>query len=143
MATHSAESHNSTVRSSGKVGRNSAPLSVARLAACSLAKRLCLPLTFRNLYVIEMAIEAERTYAENYNWDMERSLAFEQKRKPNPTGPVSVSRAAATIMEGAILALEMGECVNYFWFEDCCWRRPKLSFKDRDYLHERARRGGL
>ena len=118
MDTQSAASHNSAVRSSGKVGKNRVPLSVARLAACRFAKCLGLPLTFRNLYVIELAIEAECQFSK-----------------------VTVAKAAAIIMDGASAARSLGECVNYFWFEDCCWRHPKLSFKQRDdlWMREKAR----
>jgi hypothetical protein len=114
MATQPAASHNSAARSSGKLRRNRAPLSVARLAACRFAKCLGLPLTYRNLYVIELAIEAESNFSQ-----------------------VTIAKAASIIMDGALAALEMRECVNYFWFEDCCWRHPKLSFKERDELRMR------
>jgi hypothetical protein len=114
MDTQSAASHNPAVQSSGKVRRNSAPLSVARLAACRFAKCLGMPLSYRNLYIIELSIEAESNFSK-----------------------VSIAKAAAVIMDAAQAALEMGECVNYFWFEDCCWRHPKLSFKERDDLRMR------
>lgn len=104
---------NSPARGSGKTGRK-APLSVARLAACRFAKCLGLPLTYRNLYVIELALEAESNYSQ-----------------------VSIAKAAAIILDSAQAALRTGECVNYFWFEDCCWRNPKLSYKERDDLRMR------
>lgn len=116
MATQQVESHNPAVRSSGKVRRNSAPLSVARLAACRFAKCLGLPLTYRNLYIVELSIEAESNFSQ-----------------------VGIARAAATILDSAVAARDMGVCVNYFWFEDCCWRQPKLSFKERDDLRMREK----
>jgi hypothetical protein len=115
MDSQQAASHNPAVRSSGKVGKNSAPVSVARLAAIRFAKCLGLPLTYRNLYVIELALDAESSFSQ-----------------------VSIAKAAAIILDGAIAARTMGECVNYFWFEDCGWRQPKLSFKQRDDLRMRA-----
>lgn len=114
MATQQAASHNPAVRSSGKVGKNSAPLSVASLAAIRFCKCLPLPLSFRNLYIVELSIEAESNFSQ-----------------------VSIAKAAAIIMDGAIAAREMGECVNYFWFEDSGWRQPKLSFRQRDELLNR------
>lgn len=81
------------------------------MAACSFAKCLGLPLTYRNLYVIELAIEAESNFRQ-----------------------VGIAKAAALILDSAQAAIEMGECVNYFWFEDCCWRHPKLSYRERDDL---------
>lgn len=143
MGTQEAAFHNPAVRSSGKVRRNSTPLSVARLAACRFAKCLGLPLTYRNLYVIELAIEAEVVFAEQYNRELAQFLAREEGQPMKQPVPVSIAQAAATIMDGAISARERGECVNYFWFEDCGWRQPKLSFKERDDLRFRARYRGL
>ena len=45
----------------------------------------------------------------------------------------------ATIMDAAQADLTIGVCVNYFWFGDCCWRHPKLSFKQQDELLLRRR----
>jgi hypothetical protein len=103
----------SGARGSGKTRRNS-PLSVARLAACRFLKCLGMPTSYRNLYIVELSLEAESDFSH-----------------------VSIAKAAAIIMDAAQAALQMGECVNYFWFEDCCWRHPKLSYKERDDLRMR------
>lgn len=116
MDTQSEESHNPAVRSSGKVRNNRAPLTVARLAACRFCKCLGFPLTYRNLYVVELALEAESNFSQ-----------------------VGIAGAAKIIMDAAMLDLQDGRCVNYFWFEDCCWRHPKLSFKEQDYLRTRGK----
>lgn len=120
VASQSRASHNPGARSSGKAGNNRAPLSVARLAAIRFAKCLGLPHSFRNLYIIELAIDAESNFSQ-----------------------VTIARAAAIIMDGAIAARESGECVNYFWFEDCGWRHPKLSYKERDEMRFHIRYRGL
>jgi len=115
MGTQGKESHNSGVRASGNSNHLHATksqrfrMTEAKIAACHLAKRLCLPLTFRNLYVIELAIEAEITFSS-----------------------ISVQEAANQIADYAIAARETGEHVDYFWFEDCGWRYRKLSFRERD-----------
>jgi hypothetical protein len=90
-----------------------------RAAACRLLKWLGLPLTFRNLYVVELAIAAEVGLASS-----------------------TIEQAVEEISSQAQAARELGVVVNYFWFEDCGWRFPKLSFKERDDLRmrEMARR---
>ena len=114
MATQATAFHNSGARSSGKPRRNSTPVSVARLAACRFLKCLGMPLSFRNLYIVELSIEAESAFSQ-----------------------VTIAKAAAIILDAAQLDLELGRCVNYFWFEDCCWRMPKLTFKEQDDLRFR------
>ena len=69
--------------------------------------------TFRNLYIVQLAIETEVNISS-----------------------ASIEQAADQIIADAIVARQMGEHVDYFWFEDCCWRFPKLSFKERDRLRE-------
>lgn len=88
----------------------------AMQAAIHLAKSLGLPHTFRNLYVYEKAIEAESDFSK-----------------------LSLSQAADRIIADGRVALRMGECLDYFWFEDCCWRNPKLSFSERDELRMREK----
>lgn len=87
-----------------------------RAAACRLLKRLGLPLTFRNLYVVELAIEAEIALSSN-----------------------SIQQIVDEIAEQAEAARSLGEPVNYFWFEDCGWRYRKLTFKERDEMRLRRR----
>jgi hypothetical protein len=84
-------------------------------AAIRLAKSLGLPLTHRNLYVIAKAIEAESNF-----------------------GGGGMGRAVETIRDGALAEAVRGGELNYFFFEDCRWRYPKLSFKERDDLRMRA-----
>lgn len=98
MGTQAEAFHNPAVRSSGKVRRNRFVMSEAKAAACRLAKRLALPLTFRNLYVIELAIEAEASRCG------------------------SISEAVEIIFEPAMDELFRGRVVNYFFFEDARWR---------------------
>ena len=105
-------------RKSGKPRQNSGPASVFRLAACRLLKCLGMPRSFRNLYIVELALEAETDFSR-----------------------CGVARAAATIFECAQAARAMGECVNYFWFEDSGWRQPKLSYKQRDEIMLRSKLG--
>lgn len=92
--------------------------------ACRLAKRLGLPLTFRNLYVIDAAIAAESEFLN-----------------------VDPREAADTIIEGAIEHAERGEEINYFFFEDCRWRYPRLTWAEKEAIAERqlrrARDGSL
>lgn len=103
------ESHNSDARASGKVGRNCAPMSEARTAACRLAKCLGLPRSFRNLYIIELAIETE----------VELSSC-------------SIDEATTEIIEQARAARSTGIFVNYHWFEDAGWQFHRFTFKERD-----------
>lgn len=92
-------------------------MTVAKLAAIRMAKCLALPLTFRNLHVIELALEAESQFAK-----------------------VSITKAADTILQCAMAQSDIGEAINYFWFEDGCWRQRRLSFKERDEIRFQRRR---
>ncbi len=87
----------------------------AKAAAIGLAKRLCLPLTFRNLYVIELALEAES----------------------GSSPQLTLQQITQEIFEQAEAARRLGEQVNYFWFEDCGWRFRKITFKERDEMRLR------
>lgn len=120
MDTQSAASHNPAVRSSGKAGKNRFSMTEAKAAACRLAKCLGLVPTFRNLYVIELAITAESQFSST-----------------------SIQQATDQIIADAHNARETGEHVDYFWFEDECWRHPKLSYQERDELRFRIRYQGL
>jgi hypothetical protein len=91
-------------------------MSEARIAACRLIKILGLVPSFRNLYIVELAIASESQFAS-----------------------IPIQQATDEIIQIARVALQMGECLDYFWFEDCCWRHPKLSFKERDELRMRQR----
>jgi len=111
--------HNSGADSSEKAAEN-APrkrfvLNGLMQAAIRLAKSLGLPLTHRNLYVIAKAIEAESNFRQ-----------------------ISTGAAVETIRDGAMAEAVRGGELNYFFFEDCRWRYPKLSFKERDDLRMRA-----
>ena len=114
MATQSRASHNPALRSSGKAGNNRFAMTDAKAAACRLVKCLGLVPTFRNLYVIELAITAESEFSST-----------------------SIEQATDQIIAAAHSAREMGEHIDYFWFEDECWRHPKLTFKERDDLRMR------
>jgi hypothetical protein len=91
-------------------------MSEARIAACGLLKRLGFPLTFRNLYVAELAIEAETALSSN-----------------------SLQQVTEEIFSQAEAARSMGVTVNYFWFEDCGWRFHKFTFQERDEMRMRAK----
>jgi hypothetical protein len=91
-------------------------MSEAAIAACRLAKTLGLVSTFRNLYIYEMAITSESNFSS-----------------------ISIPEAMHLIIAEAREALERGECLDYFWFEDCRWRHPKLSFSERDDLRMREK----
>jgi hypothetical protein len=86
----------------------------ARIAACRLIKTLGLVPSFRNLHIVELAISSESEFSS-----------------------ISIREATDEIIRIAQVALGMGECLDYFWFEDACWRHPKLSFKERDELRDR------
>ncbi|HEX4284659.1 MAG TPA: hypothetical protein VHZ28_06170 [Terracidiphilus sp.] len=118
MATHSAASHNPAVRSSGKVRSSRFAMTEAKIAACRLVKSLGLVPSFRNLHIIELAITAESNFSS-----------------------ISIQQATDQILHEARVGLECGESLDYFWFEDCRWRNPKLSFKERDEkrMREKAR----
>lgn len=83
-------------------------------AAIGLAKRLGLPRTFRNLYVIEAAIQAEKEFR-----------------------GCSIAEAAEEIHAGAMAAAERGDAVNYFFFEDCRWRYLPLTWAEKENLARR------
>jgi hypothetical protein len=116
--------HNSPADSSEKSAENSAlsvetlaprrkrsAMTEARKAALRLVKTLGLVASFRNLYIVELSITAESEFAS-----------------------ISTEEAAGEIIRCGRAALQLGECLDYFWFEDSCWRNPKLSFKERDEL---------
>lgn len=88
----------------------------AMQSACRLVKTLGLVPSYRNLYVIELAIRAEASFS-----------------------TISVQEATDRIITTGRSALQMGECLDYFWFEDACWRHPKLSFQERDEMRVRAK----
>jgi signal recognition particle subunit SEC65 len=77
-------------------------------SAVRLAKSLGLPLTHRNLYVIEKAIEAEKNFRQ-----------------------VEIGAAVEIIRDGAMAEAVRGGELNYFFFEDCRWRYPRLSAAER------------
>ena len=116
--------HNSRADSSEKTAENSPRkrfvLNGLMQAAIRLAKSLGLPLTHRNLYVIAKAIEAESNFRQ-----------------------ISTGAAVEVIRDAAMAESVRGGELNYFFFEDCRWRYPKLSFKERDAkrLREEARVG--
>jgi hypothetical protein len=83
----------------------------SKAAACRLIKHLGLVPSFRNLHIVELAITSESNYSS-----------------------ISLQEATDRIIDLARIALLGGECLNYFWFEDCCWRNPKLSYRERDKL---------
>lgn len=85
--------------------------------ACRLVKTLGLVPSFRNLYIVELAISAESTFAS-----------------------ISLQEAADDIIESArICRHKLHHCIDYFWFEDSCYRQPKLTFKHQDDLRMRER----
>lgn len=116
MATQSAAFHNPGVRSSGKVRRNRFAMTPAMAQACRLVKTLGLVPSFRNLYIVELSVTAESNFSS-----------------------LSLQEATDRIIAIAQTALQCGECLDYFWFEDCCWRNPKLSFSERDDLRMREK----
>jgi hypothetical protein len=109
MDTQSAASHNSAVRSSEKVGRNSAlPL------AGQIARQLGMPESWPNVQAIKLAILAEAGYSD-----------------------ISIAQAAALIVSAAhdftivrpdrynfqaAALLRKSNVINRFWFEDSLWR---------------------
>lgn len=82
--------------------------------ACLLCKQLPIVQSHANLYIVDLAIQTE-----------------------SESSSISLQEARSRIVEIARVARETGECVNYQWFEDCCWQYPKLSFKERDELRLR------
>lgn len=88
----------------------------AMAQACRLIKTLGLVPSFRNLYVIELAITAESDFSST----------------PLP-------QATDQIISDARSGRQMGEHIDYFWFEDECWRHPKLTFKQRDEIRMREK----
>ncbi len=125
--------HNSRPVSSKKSAENSAfsvdspeprrkrfAMSEAMQAAISLAKRFGLPLSHRNLYVIELAILAESEFRQ-----------------------ISIGGAAANIREGALAEVTRGGSLNYFFFEDARWRSPRCESKAERNRMEAAVGTGL
>lgn len=88
----------------------------AMQAACRLVKSLGLVPSFRFLYIVELSIQTESEFSS-----------------------LSIQETADQILGQARAALQMGECVNYHWFEDACWKHPKLSFKERDEMRMREK----
>jgi hypothetical protein len=87
-------------------------------AAIRLSKSIGFPRTHRNLYVIAKAIEAE--------------CDFQQ---------IPVGAAVENIRQGALAEVVRGGELNYFFFEDCRWRYPRLSRAEKEQLGElRVRR---
>lgn len=120
--------HNSRSVSSEKSEENSAlpvetpeprrkrfAMTEAMQAAISLVKRFGLTHSHRLLYIVELAILAECEFRE-----------------------ISIPEAASNIREGALAEITRGGSLNYFFFEDCGWRYPRLSFKERDEMRIRA-----
>lgn len=85
-------------------------------AAIRLVKSLGLVPSYRNLYVIELAISSESNFSS-----------------------IPIAEAAERIIADGRAALQMGESLDYFWFEDACWRHPKLSYRERDELRMREK----
>jgi hypothetical protein len=84
----------------------------AMQAAISLAKRFGLPLSHRNLYVIELAVLAESDFRQ-----------------------ILIPEAASNIREGAMAEIVRGGSLNYFFFEDAGWRFPRRETKaDRNRM---------
>lgn len=112
--------HNSRSVSSEKSAENPAPkrfvLNGLMDAAIRLAKSLGIPRTHRMLYVIAKAIEAESDFSH-----------------------ISAGAAVEIIRDGAMAEAVRGGELNYFFFEDCRWRYPKLTFKERDDLRMREK----
>jgi hypothetical protein len=86
-------------------------LTPAMEEAIRLGKRLGLTPSHRNLYIWELSILAESEFA-----------------------GICLQEASAVIAANARQAMGFGECVNYHWFEDRCWRNPKYTFRQRDEL---------
>jgi signal recognition particle subunit SEC65 len=112
------ESHNSPASSSENFEENERPkrfvFNGLMQAAIRLAKSLGLPLTHRNLYVIAKAIEAESEFRE-----------------------IALGAAVEIIRDGALAEVVRGGEVNYFFFEDCRWRYPRLTWAEREQLAAR------
>ena len=86
----------------------------ARIAACRLIKHLGHVPTFRMLYVVELALQAECDYQH-----------------------CSLVQSAKTIFDGAMEQVRRGEAVDYFFFEDCRWRYFRLSRVEREEIAKR------
>lgn len=85
--------------------------------AIRLGRVLGLVPSFRNLYIWELAIANESQFAS-----------------------ISLREAADRIIAIARISVdELLDSLDYFWFEDCRWRNPKLSFKERDDLRMREK----
>jgi hypothetical protein len=110
--------HNPPANSSEKTAENSRRkrfvLNGLMQAAIRLAKSLGLPLTHRNLYVIGKAIEAESNFRQ-----------------------ISTGAAVEIIRDGAMAEAVRGGELNYFFFEDCRWRYPRLSATEKRQLENR------
>lgn len=88
----------------------------AKAAACRLVKTFGLLPTFRFLYIVELSIKTESEFSS-----------------------ISIRESTDEIIRQARFALQRGETLNYFWFEDCGWRYAKLTFKERDELRMREK----
>ena len=133
---HRAASHNPGLCASGKPPQSGKNLQSRELKTAALRLMKCLGLvpTFRNLYIVQLAIETERDLSATDN----KRLAQEGLLGPGKLAPLELSIPAATdrIIFAAEHARYTGETVNYFWFEDSMWRFSKLSFRERDSLRE-------
>jgi hypothetical protein len=83
-------------------------LSESMQQAISLAKRFGIPLSHRNLYVIDLAVQAESEFRQ-----------------------ISLCAAAANIREGALAEIARGGSLNYFFFEDAGWRPSRREETNR------------
>jgi signal recognition particle subunit SEC65 len=110
--------HNSPAASSEKSAENPARkrfvLNGLMEAAIRLAKSLCIPRSHRMLYIIAKAIEAEADFRQ-----------------------CPVGAAVEIIRDGALAEAVRGGELNYFFFEDCRWRYPRLTREERRRLAER------
>ena len=109
-----AVSRNSAVRASGNLQRNFHS-DETKAAALRLIKCLGLVLSFRNLYIIQPALEAEGRFL----------------RLP-------MQEAANHVIGMALIAFDRGDDVDYFWFMDCRWRSYEVY--RRRYHAELSRR---
>jgi hypothetical protein len=116
MATQQAASHNPAVRSSGKVGKNSASRIPRRalVLAADLARQIGMVPSWPNVEIIRMAIESEADYS-GVTIGQAAALILQAANDFTSVDPQHYSFQAAAL-------LRKSNIVNRFWFEDALWR---------------------
>jgi len=106
-------------------------------AALRIVQFLGLVKSYRNLHIIQLAVEAEMEMGLQECARAQSQAVAKGQYDSTLDFSYSLEKAAVTIIQAARSDARCGSAIDYFWFEDCRWRYPKLTFREQEDLYMR------